>query len=474
MDAITIEGKDYYAAEALRDCDPAFFYGCSRGIRLIIARKNIPSADHAFACAAGNSWKVSTAANRKARLFISTEYARVNVPKLQVVQSVQSVQAATVTHVIEQPAASIPQEYEEAPSVLALEDPEKFHDGEHALDIETRGERHPEKIYFRVKDVSREFDMKLLKKCLTNEDGKYVRGSHYKTFSVVTSSTNSGRRHVKPTLYLTYKGMLKVLFNSHGGKAEPFVDWATKTLFTTQMGTPKAKDKLVAKLRGVSYDTIQELFSINACSTPCVYLTALGSVGVLRKSMNIPAAHADDSIVYKFGLTRDFEKRKNGHTAEYKELPTDMKLVSFAYIDPQYLGEAESTLAGKLEGYKIEYKKHTELLVLDRRAYTHATDAIELIGRKYSGHTQEFQAKIAELTAKVAQLQREIETSRETAARDRETAVTAAIHTTTLTVTHKYELELMRQSHAAELGLKDAVHRAEIAEKVLAAVQARA
>jgi hypothetical protein len=80
---------------------------------------------------------------------------------------------------------------------------------------------------------------------------------------------------------LTYKGMLKVLFSSRSGKAENFQDWATDILFRVQLGTTEQKDKLISSIKGVSYNTIQELFSINARQLPCIYLTYFNNVYML-------------------------------------------------------------------------------------------------------------------------------------------------------------------------------------------------
>ena len=46
----------------------------------------------------------------------------------------------------------------------------------------------------------------------------------------------------------------------------------------------------------------------------------LQDVKTLRNKMNISNEYNDDDFVYKFGLTNSFEKRKNGHKSEYKDI----------------------------------------------------------------------------------------------------------------------------------------------------------
>ena len=152
-------------------------------------------------------------------------------------------------------------------------------------------------------------------------------------------------------------------------------------------------------MKGVSYDAIQELFSVNARDLPCVYLTAFNTVGVLRKEMNIDMKYSDNDIVYKFGLTKSFEMRKNGHKSEYKKIENliDMKLVYYTYIDPLYISEAENEIKTLLIDHKIEWDNHDELVVIPNKILKYIKTLYENIGMKYSGHTHEFNKKIEEL-----------------------------------------------------------------------------
>jgi len=104
--------------------------------------------------------------------------------------------------------------------------------------------------------------------------------------------------------------MLRVLFVSRNNTTSNFIKWAIEKLFIIHMGSVEQKNKLVSTIKGVSYETIQELFSINARSLPCVYLTAFNTVKELRNVMNIDNKYSDDSVVYKFGLTKSFTPMK--------------------------------------------------------------------------------------------------------------------------------------------------------------------
>jgi hypothetical protein len=195
--------------------------------------------------------------------------------------------------------------------------------------------------------------------------------------------------------------------NKKYDRMQKIISTFLKNNFIYQLGTVEQKNKLVSQIKGVSYESIQELFSINAREMPCVYLTAFNTVSILRDTMNIDNSYTDDSIVYKFGLTKSFEQRKNGHKSEYKSIDKliDKKLVYFTYIDPLYISEAETEIKNMLNDYKISWELHDELVVIPNNMLKFVKTIYENIGMKYSGHTSEFNKKINELKLEIIQLQ---------------------------------------------------------------------
>ena len=70
--------------------------------------------------------------------------------------------------------------------------------------------------------------------------------------------------------------MLKILFSSQKGDADKFVDWATETLFTVQMGTSDQKETLASTLIGQSVQNVRAVFNTCAKKVPCICRFALG------------------------------------------------------------------------------------------------------------------------------------------------------------------------------------------------------
>ena len=282
--------------------------------------------------------------------------------------------------------------------IIKLEDHEKFKDENgDVMEIETVGEREPDKIFFKATDVEKCFGISRLAILLNNKTSSYKVNTHYiymyfdnqspsddinnrckiymysdnQLISNVTNNTckstcKSSQKHI----FLTYQGLLKVLFTTRNNKTSTFIKYATTVLFATQFGTDQQKNKLISDIKGISYDSITEIFNANATETPCIYLSSLNNVSNLRESMNIPSEYDDNDIVLKFGRTNNnFSIRKNGHRSEFKELEKvlDFKLLKYGYIDPLHICKAEKELDEILNEYKFKYKNHDEIVILPQR-----------------------------------------------------------------------------------------------------------
>lgn len=115
---------------------------------------------------------------------------------------------------------------------------------------------------------------------------------------------NVHKKQIK-NIYLTYKGVLKVLFCSRTGRAEQFIDWATKTLFTAQTGKVSDKIKLASDLIGADLEAVKIVFNTAVRKVPCVYLIILEDL------------KSKKGIVVKYGMTQDLNKRIKQHTKTF-------------------------------------------------------------------------------------------------------------------------------------------------------------
>ena len=91
--------------------------------------------------------------------------------------------------------------------LLVLKDSEKFcDDNGNKSEIETRGKRDCEGIYFNLKDVMIGFEMPNLQINMYDKTTKYVKNEHYTCFN---NSNNKEKNY-----FMTLLGMIKIVNTS--------------------------------------------------------------------------------------------------------------------------------------------------------------------------------------------------------------------------------------------------------------------
>ena len=151
--SFTVQNKEYYRAKDIKEYDPAYFHGTSRAIRHIIGNKCIPDDKYLYASTSKRKGWTPAADQKKpsskAALLLLKSWVETNVPKMSPAQL--------------QDDATI----KEAPGILGLDEGDKFKDEQgNVVEIETRGEREHDKVFFLVRDVAEAFDMPNLNTCL--------------------------------------------------------------------------------------------------------------------------------------------------------------------------------------------------------------------------------------------------------------------------------------------------------------------
>jgi Arc/MetJ-type ribon-helix-helix transcriptional regulator len=437
---INVSNREYYNSKDLQAFKPEFYYGCTSKPRNIITKKEIPEYEYIYATfeKLTKKWNLSNDACKKAQLLISKQWVDANyfksssiVIKKKIVlaqqkqgqqeekqrQQEELPQITTLPppkyelealntdeeeEIVEEANGEQQQKVENAPPLLHLDDGEKFHDAdENVIEIETRGERHEDKIYFKVKDVSVGFGMPNLDKALMHKEKGYTRNVDYKIMFNRSAVTNGHHQTIKKCLFLTYGGMLHVLFGSRNKNATLFRKWATNKLFTIQMGTREQKVKLGAEILNTSPRTLKAIFDKHAANFPSIYLMSLGKVRELRETFRICENIPDDSIVYKFGFTDDLARRVIELEAEYSKLPgVTVTTGVFQIIDTKYTSEAESEVRETFTAWDARMKTpqgYNELVALDEKQFANIKKLYRRIGEEFAGATRGLQNQIIEL-----------------------------------------------------------------------------
>jgi phage anti-repressor protein len=410
METITINKIEYYNGIDIINNAPKFSKG-SRNAHELIRNKNILSDNYIYARLSGKKWNKYDGEVKNKRLdkiFFKKEY----------IDGVKKLKKELIEEVLDSDDSDESEDdkknkIKKAPEILYLNDEEKFQDDTgNILEIETRGERKCNNIFFKVHDVAKCFDMKNLYDTIVDNRNKksYLIDVDYKYFNCISVDTNR-KKTIKKDLFLTYEGFLRVLFVSRNNKTSKFIQYAVETLFTVQMGTKEQKDKLVGDMKGVSAETVAHVFDKDACETGGLYGIVLGSVKDLRKSMKIDKMYKDADLVYKFGQTNSMSRRIKEHTKTYGKLEGCSLMVKhFVIIDPINKSSAETELKEyfKTMDNFLTYDKAKEIVILTKTELESVRNVYTGIGKKFAGHITELNTTIKTIETEKTQLEKDI------------------------------------------------------------------
>ena len=407
MEMIKHANKNYILGDNVLAKAPIFSKGC-RGTRALVKKKNISLDKYIFGRFVDNKWELSS--NK------SVKYDKVFLEE----SIINGIPEMSNTNAVIMDDNGI----EKAPPIIHLNDDEKFKDENGAvIEIETRGSRNADNIYFKVKDVEKGFDIPSLQIVINDTRNSYKLNTDYKYFitekhgnpminnskkttkkpAIKSSKKTITKSIIQKKLYLTYMGMLHMLFVTRNNKTSHFIKWASDILFTVQMGTKKQKESLAGNILGVPAKTVKEVFNINANALPCVYLFSLNTVKNLRTSMNIDAKYADDAVVCKYGFTKELSRRTAEHIDTFKKIDNvDLKLKCYSFMDPQYMSKGESDIRSFMNamGISIPFQTMEEIVVISKEHDSLVQKQYELIGKNYMGHSSELITQIKELQEK--------------------------------------------------------------------------
>lgn len=218
---------------------------------------------------------------------------------------------------------------------------------------------------------------------------------------------DDGLAYPQKCIYLTYEGLLRVLFTTRNNKTRDFIGWACCKLFTLQMGTDENRKEIANSIYGIAADVARSVFNKSATSMSGLYWYSIGNTEDLRKDLDIGPEFEDGMLVSKFGESEDMGSRGIDHRDTYGKLPgAQVKLMFFAYIDPLNLKKAETNAREYFEatGMLHTCKGHNELFIIKKDKTT-----IEKIRKEFNKIATLYGGRATELNHKVENFQAQIE-----------------------------------------------------------------
>lgn len=208
MQTITINNNTYYLCTDLFENFKDAFANCKG--RDVIKKKKLLDTDYIYAYNSKSGWKVSTEDCRQAKVLISTKWKGFRVVKQPTTSTTETIEQTNTssssndtnksnngqideTNVLNNSITIVNEvSYPIAPDILDIEENEKFKDANgQSIEITIRGEREYDKCYFRVKDISKGFEIPRLQKNIIDDRTSYELNKHYKIFVIIYGDNNA-------------------------------------------------------------------------------------------------------------------------------------------------------------------------------------------------------------------------------------------------------------------------------------------
>ena len=387
MQHIKLNKKRFYRYETIVETHPHLKYRKYKSD--FIKHHGIPSKMYVHARENEDGWNVSDGKSKKLdKLFVRKTWVDSNL-----------LSAVNVNYL---------------PPVIELEEDELFIDDDgDVVDITVVGTRSYDDCYFSVNDISNNFGLSNAYKNITDPESQYMINNHYRIFNNTKIVNPAKKNNKKTLLFVTYEGLLKLLFTSRTGNTTSFIKWATKTIFTAHLGSKDDKLALASSLIGASPQAIKEVFNTLADSLPCIYLFHLGTVKSLRKSMKIPDKYDDSKIVVKWGFSNDLSRRTKEHLKKNSYGGTkgsDISLLCNAVIDLQHMSAAETDIKEYFVENKYHFvnNKYNELAIISTKKLKTIKKQYTLIGKSYADHLKDFHAQIESIKKDIELANKEV------------------------------------------------------------------
>lgn len=389
VNIINYNGHEFVNAEFLKIQNPEYFTNCKTSIRHIIADKKLTDELYIFATFNNKLKKWSFNNDNpslRAKLFIKKSFSDVNIiiAKKEIFN----------------------EQFDEVPPILQLTLDEKFKDDDdNIIDITVRGYRQRDKCFFLVDDISDKFDIINLKDNILANVSSYDINIDYKFF------VNNHNNKIFKELYLTYDGIIKLVFISKSKKAHRFRNWVIDNLFTMHLGTKEHKEDLAHKLLGVSTKHIKNTLKLQSGNVSCIYLFTLGLVSDLRSSLNISTDFPNHFIVGKFGRSDDLLRRNGEHENDFGKFNgVNLRLKVYSCIDAKFLSQAENDIKSFVSSHnlKFNFDNRNELIILSPDTLDLLKNEFDKIRKIYAGDFNELIHNIEILTNNNILLQNEI------------------------------------------------------------------
>ena len=262
--------------------------------------------------------------------------------------------------------------------------------------VDVRGERNEEGIWFRCSDIEKLFEMEKL----SDNIERFDEGLDYEVFllshaphleghATVEQPAPAPRRRRVKAVFLSFNGLMRVIYASHSTTAKRYRDWANRICFAGLFGSDEQRAVAAADVVGVPTPYLKEVLDICATDVPCVYLFLVGKIVDLRKHFD-EFKDRRSGMVFKFGKTNNLLRRCQEHTRTFGSWPGGtFRIAQWVPIHPNEISSAEVMVKDLLKHKQIQFKNHKELVVLAQSDMKEVRQVFRSVFDEYGMSTNE-------------------------------------------------------------------------------------
>jgi hypothetical protein len=135
--------------------------------------------------------------------------------------------------------------------------------------------------------------------------------------------------------------------------------------------------------------------------------------------MSIPDTFSDEDVVYKYGMTKDLDRRSQELQNDIGKIPcVSLGLKLYTFVDSEYISDAELYLKNIFQGMnmKLDYENRAELVVIPNSKFSIVKNHYNTVSNLYAGSVRETIEKLRNIEREYAyeMKMKEIELERKT------------------------------------------------------------
>ena len=283
-----------------------------------------------------------------------------------------------------------------APPLIVDSDLSFFKDEDgNVYNVPMRGERTQDGIFFQVKGVMEVFKMANLQSNVQLSHTAYLNNQHYIWFKM--SDPYNAHNQANKEMYLTYRGLIKVIETSRSGVGYKFQKWIDKVVFSAAFGTQEQKIDTFKTILNVDADHLKSIMSKSPTALSCLYLIDIN-------------LSDNGKRVFKYGFTKKVSRRFKEHMKRYGDT---IKLDTFILLPELDLSKAESDFKNCISRYQYIKDGDDELISLCDEGFINIQNIFKSISKNYCGNVQEqimiYEQMVKDLKHQMAMKDQEIE-----------------------------------------------------------------